>query len=217
MGDVEGKNMEGGQNVPQSEGPVVSSTTRIPKKRLAIIVAVIVVVMVAIAVIVVANPSLLGGSSTGGGDMFKDPHVGDYITYAGAMGMTMKIEVTQVTATDVTILQNTTMSFGGQEISVPVYQTVSKEEAFRAGDYDPYKAAPGWSVNNMGKKLISTPYGARNCDHFALSNTTQGIGATEDIYLFKGILVKVDITYAGMMTMPILSLSATNLSIIVQG
>jgi hypothetical protein len=216
MGDMEGKNMEGGQNVPQSEGPTVPSKTRIPKKRLAIIVAVIVVVMVAIAVIVVANPNLLGGSSTGGGDMFKDPHVGDYILYAGAMGMTVRIEVTQVTATDVTILENTTISFGGQEISVPVYQTVSKEEAFRSAEYDPYKVAPGWSVNNMGKKLISTPYGARNCDHFALSNTTQGVGMTQDIYLYKGVLVKVDMT-TGVITLPVLSLSSTNLNIIVQG
>lgn len=207
--------MEGEGSGQSSEKQGSSVKPRLSKKVMAVIAVSIAVVVV--LAIVLANPGLLGGTdSDEGGDMFKDPHVGDYIVYDSSMSMftmTTTIEVVYVNATHVTILQNT--SFGGMG-SVPIYQTVTKEEAFRSGEYDPYKVAPGSTVENMGKKLISTPYGARNCDHFLISNTSQGQGFTTDVYIYKGILLEVEMT-SGPMTYPVLTLLETNLDVIVHG
>jgi hypothetical protein len=207
--------MEGEGSAQSSEKQGSSIKPRLSKKLMVVIVVCIAAIV--ILAVVLVNANLLGGTgSDEGGDMFKDPHVGDYIVYDSSMSiltMTTTIEVVFVNATHVTILQNTSF---GEMGSVPVYQTISKEEAFRSGKYDPYKVAPGSTVENMGKKLISTPYGARNCDHFLISNTSQGQGFTTDVYIYKGILVEVEMT-SGPTTFPVLTLLETNLDVIIHG
>ena len=146
---------------------------------------------------------------TSGGGLFNNPQVGDYVAYSTNFGSTMRMEVTIVNATNCTVM--TTSTFG--TMSSSSNKTYEDKSAAFTGQFDPNNLPAEITLTNIGKESISTPYGARNCDKYHLT-MTDGSG---DIWYYSGIFVKMSATQSGSEMVVTITLTGTNLAIIVNG
>jgi hypothetical protein len=141
--------------------------------------------------------------------LFNNPQVGDYVAYSTNFGSTMRMEVTIVNATNCTVM--TTSTFG--TMSSSSNKTYEDKSAAFTGQFDPNNLPAEITLTNIGKESISTPYGARNCDKYHLT-MTDGSG---DIWYYSGIFVKMSATQSGSEMVVTITLTGTNLAIIVNG
>lgn len=161
-----------------------------------------------------ANESIFDSSDlfsiTSQGGVFDDPQVGDFVAYTSNYGVTMRFEVTIVNATNCTVMTTSTFgTFGGYS-----NKTYNKSAAF-TGQFDPNNMPAESTMTYIGKESISTPYGSRNCDKWHMTST-ESSGAA-DIWYYYGILVKMSATSPESQQAAEITLSDTNLIIIING
>ncbi len=159
----------------------------------AIIVAIIVVVAVGgvLSYVYLYNP---GSSET--------PYplqVGDYVEYdldyvenpqTPHGNRTLRMEVVEITEYAMTI--NYTNNLEGYVYSqlgeVPIDQTLLLT-------YDLNDAPPGYDVTSLGRENVATEWGTLSTDHIRVEYLHQGMPMVYDLWLKKGVPIKVKITY----------------------
>jgi hypothetical protein len=143
----------------------------------------------------------------GGGDGSWIPKAGDFLEYSTSVGETqMTTRMTVKSVTETTITMNITMTYPGMP---PMYQesTMPKNQTMGYGlDID--NPPSGTSVVKVGTESISTKWGSRSTDHYAI--TVSGSSGTIDIWIRSGIALKAQSTVMDQ-TM-IVTLTDTNIS-----
>jgi hypothetical protein len=161
-----------------------------------------------------ANESIYDSSDyfsiTAQSGVFDDPQVGDFVAYTSNYGVTMRFQVTIVNETNCTVM---TMASFGTFVGYS-NKTYNKSAAF-TGEFDPNNMPPESAIEYTGKESISTPYGSRNCDKWHMTST-ESSGAA-DIWYYYGILIKMSATSPGTQQTAEITLSDTNLLIIING
>jgi hypothetical protein len=135
----------------------------------------------------------LGGD--GGNGETWIPTAGDFVEYETATGeiqITTRIEIRDVTSTNMTM--NTTTTMPGyppfySETTVPINQTFGFE-------IDINNPPEGWLVDSLGTDNISTNWGNKTANHYQVSLSDEYGSWSGDIYVFKGVLLKMVVVHA---------------------
>ncbi|OPX65791.1 MAG: hypothetical protein A4E30_00213 [Methanomassiliicoccales archaeon PtaB.Bin215] len=159
----------------------------------AIIVAVIVVVAVGgvLAYVYLYDP---GSSETP-----YSLQVGDYVEYdldyvedpqTPHSNISLRLEVVEISEFTMTI--NYTNNLEGYVYSqlgeVPINQTLLLT-------YDLSDAPPGYDVTSLGRENVATEWGTLSTDHLRVEYQHQGKPMVYDLWMKKGVPIKVKVTY----------------------
>lgn len=132
---------------------------------------------------------------------------GDFVEYTLSEN-TYRIEVVSVGASTITV--NYTMNIGGvilnQERELPADQTLMLE--YRITD-----PPPGYEVTLVGKENLNTAWGQKSVDHFRVSYEQGGHAMLMDMWLLRGVPLRMQVTYEGH-PQGFTNLTDTNLSFI---
>ncbi len=154
------------------------------------------VLAVAILAAVLLSGCLGGGGDGGGGETWI-PAVGDFVEYEYAaveMQSTIRTEIVDVTSTSMTINTTTTMQGSipySMETTVPINQTLG-------WSYDIDNLPEGMSMTDHGTDSISTNWGSRTANHYQISYSGEYGSWSGDVYIYAGVLLKMEIEQSGM-------------------
>ena len=199
--------------------PVTPAAKPGPSKKTWMIVAVVAVVAVVVIAAIVLGTGMLngddddtddGGDGNGGGDVLTwEPESGDFIEYTTTTfigEMVVKQTYKEVTTTTVTI--NTTSTVMG--MTSYDEQTIPIEQNYGGAEFDVSDPPEGYNVVDKGSQSISTEWGSKSCKHYEVTTSEGGMTSTMDMWIYKGILMKMVMAVGDMdMTM---TLTDTNVN-----
>lgn len=199
------------QQQPQPQPPPPAPRGGSNKSKMIIIIAVAVVAVVVVAVLALV---LMGGLGGGGGGSSINWKVNDYVEYTwettsggDTIRMVMEEKVNSVSSTQMEMKITTTVFINNVAQGSPSisYETMDKSSAL-GGNVDVNDPPVGTTIVKMASETVSTKWGGRLCDHYQVTE----LGDTAEFWIYKGVVMKMDITIGG--TSATLVLSNTNLS-----